>query len=67
MRARVSPRHPPRSRIRSSMSREAGFAVALLRAGGEPTVLTVQVSLFATSGEYWLDVAFIDVAPARAL
>src|SRR5882724_6694576 len=28
MRARVSPRHPPRSRIRWSMSREAGFPVA---------------------------------------
>src|SRR5437660_12661877 len=27
MRARVSPRHPPRSRIRWSMSREAGFPV----------------------------------------
>src|SRR5687767_2044309 len=28
MRASVSPRHPPRSRIRWSMSREAGFSVA---------------------------------------
>src|SRR5687767_4741359 len=28
MRARVSPRHPPRSRIRRSMSGEAGFPVA---------------------------------------
>src|SRR5437870_3215031 len=28
MRARVSPRHPPRSRIRWSMSREAGVPVA---------------------------------------
>src|SRR5689334_14317271 len=27
MRAKVSPRHPPRSRIRWSMSREAGFPV----------------------------------------
>src|SRR5438552_11369927 len=27
MRARVSPRHPPRSRMRWSMSREAGFPV----------------------------------------
>jgi len=31
MRARVSPRHPPRSRIRWSMSREAGFPVARSR------------------------------------
>src|SRR5687767_9039586 len=31
MRARVSPRHPPRSRIRWSMSREAGFLVARSR------------------------------------
>src|SRR5438128_3882 len=28
MRAKVSPRHPPRSRIRWSISREAGFPVA---------------------------------------
>src|SRR2546425_7878731 len=28
MRARVSPRHPPRSRIRWSMSRESGFPLA---------------------------------------
>jgi hypothetical protein len=31
MRASVSPRHPPRSRIRWSMSREAGFPVARSR------------------------------------
>src|SRR5512147_1503755 len=31
MRARVSPRHPPRSRIRWSISREAGFALACSR------------------------------------
>src|SRR5438094_6818070 len=31
MRARVSPRHPPKSRIRWSMSREAGFPVARSR------------------------------------
>src|ERR671915_1532707 len=31
MRARVSPRHPPRSRFRWSMSREAGFPVARSR------------------------------------
>jgi hypothetical protein len=31
MRARVSPRHPPRSRIRWSMSREAGFPIARSR------------------------------------
>src|SRR5207302_4692865 len=47
MRARVSPRHPPRSRIRWSMSREAGSPVACsrllipVRTGASPSAFAV--------------------------
>src|SRR5882724_4181011 len=55
MRARVSPRHPPRSRIRWSMSREAGFPVACSR------LLTT-----ATTGASLSAFAIFRLPPARS-
>src|SRR5207253_6408816 len=60
MRARVSPRHPPRSRIRWSMSREACFSVAR---GDLDVVADVRLAFDLA---FMFDLAFIMMPASRS-